>query len=121
MGRELERAGFKTEQGVDRLYLASARRSNRPVAALETAASQLQAFDNLPDPLEELLLQDSLARVDGFADEARGLIAEASGATEEAAITALHEVIDARETRRTEGRRTDPRTGVSVPSTEEPL
>lgn len=50
---------------------------------------------------------------------ARGLIAEASGATEEAAITALHEVIDARETRRTEGRRTEPRTGVSVPSTEE--
>ena len=50
---------------------------------------------------------------------ARGLIAEASGATEEAAIAALHDVIDARENRRTEERRTDPRTGSAVPSTEE--
>lgn len=51
--------------------------------------------------------------------KARGLIAEASGPTEEAAITALYEVIEARENRRTEERRADPRTGTSVPSTEE--
>ena len=50
---------------------------------------------------------------------ARGLIAEARGATEEAAITALHEVIDAREIRRTEGRRIDPETGSAVPRAEE--
>lgn len=50
---------------------------------------------------------------------ARGMIAEARGATEEAAITALHNVIDAREIRRTEGRRIDPETGSAVPSTEE--
>jgi len=51
--------------------------------------------------------------------KARGLIAEATGATEEAAIAALHEVIDARENRRTDERRSDSRTGVPVPSTEE--
>ena len=50
---------------------------------------------------------------------ARGLIAEAKGATEEAAIAALQEVIDARELRRTEDRRIDPGTGSAVPSTEE--
>lgn len=50
---------------------------------------------------------------------ARGMIAEAKGATEEAAIAALQDVIDARETRRTEERRTDPQTGSAVPSTEE--
>jgi hypothetical protein len=50
---------------------------------------------------------------------ARGLIAEARGATEEAAIAALHAVIDAREIRRTDDRRADPTTGFSVPSTEE--
>lgn len=50
---------------------------------------------------------------------ARGLIAEARGATEEAAIAALHEVIDARETRRTEERRIDPKTGSAIPSTAE--
>lgn len=51
--------------------------------------------------------------------DARGLIAEARGATEEAAIAALCDFIDAREVRRTEDRRTDPTTGFTVPSTEE--
>lgn len=50
---------------------------------------------------------------------ARGLIAEASGATEEAAIAALHDVIDAREIRRADDRRADPATGFAVPSAEE--
>ncbi len=52
---------------------------------------------------------------------ARGMIAEATGATEEAAISALHKVIDAREDRRTDARRSDPQTGVDVPSVEEYL
>jgi hypothetical protein len=50
---------------------------------------------------------------------ARGLIAEARGATEEAAVAALHDVIDAREIRRTQERRIDPGTGSAVPSAEE--
>ena len=52
---------------------------------------------------------------------ARGLIAEAKGATEEAAIAALHEMIDAREDRRTGARRADTRTETAVPSIEEYL
>jgi len=51
--------------------------------------------------------------------KARGMIAEATGATEEAAIAALHEVIDAREDRRTEDRRKDAQNGIDVPSVEE--
>lgn len=50
---------------------------------------------------------------------ARGLIAEASGATEEAAIAALHAAIDAREKDRIAARRTDEQTGTAVPSLEE--
>ena len=53
--------------------------------------------------------------------KARGLIAEATGKTEEAAIAALHSAIDARETRRSESRRTDPNTGISVPTSDEYL
>lgn len=48
--------------------------------------------------------------------KARGMIAEATGATEEEAIAALHDVIDRREDRRVDERRADPRTGVAVPS-----
>ena len=51
--------------------------------------------------------------------KARGLIAEATGKTEEAAIAALHSVIDAREIRRSEDRRTDPNTGTPVPTSDE--
>ncbi|MBL3608515.1 hypothetical protein [Rhodovulum sulfidophilum] len=51
--------------------------------------------------------------------KARGMIAEATGATEEAAISALHEIIDAREDRRTDERRKDTQNGVNVPSVEE--
>jgi len=47
---------------------------------------------------------------------ARGLIAEATGDTEEAAIAALHDLIDARESQRVDARREDPRTGHPVPS-----
>lgn len=49
----------------------------------------------------------------------RGMIAEAHGATEEAAIAALHEALDAREVSRTGERRTDTRTGNPVPSAAE--
>lgn len=49
----------------------------------------------------------------------QGLIAEALGATEEAAIAALHEVLDARETSRTGDRRTDAGSGGTIPSAAE--
>jgi hypothetical protein len=51
--------------------------------------------------------------------KARGMIAEATGATEEVAIAALHDIIDAREDLRTGERRRDPLTGIDVPSVEE--
>jgi len=50
---------------------------------------------------------------------ARGFIAEATGETEEDAIIALHSAIDAREARRAEDRRTDPRIGTQVPTSDE--
>lgn len=51
--------------------------------------------------------------------KARGLIAEATGETEEAAIAALHNIIDAREKIQTGDRRLDARTGMAVPSKNE--
>lgn len=50
---------------------------------------------------------------------ARGMIAEAKGDTEEAAITALRDIIDKREIYRADERRADPITGLAVPSTDE--
>jgi hypothetical protein len=49
----------------------------------------------------------------------RGLIAEATGKTEEAAITALYSAIDAREFSRKKDRRTDSNTGTQLPTSDE--
>ena len=51
--------------------------------------------------------------------KARGLIAEATAKSEDAAIADLHSVLDAREVRRNEDRRTDPSTGTPVPTSDE--
>jgi hypothetical protein len=50
---------------------------------------------------------------------AQGLIAEAHGATEEAAIAALHKALDVRETSRTGDRRKEAHGGGAIPSTAE--
>lgn len=71
---ELARAGFKIEEGVDRVFLDAAIAAEMPITALETSASQLQAFDNLPDALEDTLLRESLSRVDYFSKEADAMI-----------------------------------------------
>lgn len=51
--------------------------------------------------------------------KAKGMIAEATGATEVEAVEALHQVIDAREEKRTRERRVDLQTGILIPSVEE--
>lgn len=51
--------------------------------------------------------------------KAKGLIAEATGATEEAAIEALHALIDSRETRRIDSRRKVADTRPAIPTVEE--
>jgi uncharacterized protein YbaP (TraB family) len=79
---EMRRAGFRTEQGVDRAFIEFAVAADRPITPLETSELQLKAFDNLPDPLAELLLEDSLNRVDGFAGEAEALIEAWRGGSE---------------------------------------
>ena len=80
---ELARAGFKIEQGVDRMFIEAAVAAGMPIVALETAASQLQIFDDLPHSVEELLLQDSLRRVDEFSGEVDALIEAWSDGGEE--------------------------------------
>lgn len=51
--------------------------------------------------------------------DARGVIAQAEGESEDAAIASLREILDQREVQRLESRRTEPQTGAVVPNTEE--
>lgn len=65
---ELQLAGYDAEQGVDRLFMDRAE-GRKPIVALETVASQLETMDRLPASLQELMLKDTLARVEGFPAE----------------------------------------------------
>lgn len=69
---ELQLAGYDAARGVDRHFLDQA--GGRPVVALETVASQLEMMDRLPASLQELMLKDTLARVDGFPVETEKLL-----------------------------------------------
>jgi uncharacterized protein YbaP (TraB family) len=69
---ELQLAGYDAARGVDRHFLDQA--GGRPVVALETVASQLEMMDRLPASLQELMLKDALARVDGFPVETENLL-----------------------------------------------
>jgi uncharacterized protein YbaP (TraB family) len=69
---ELQLAGYDAARGVDRHFLEQA--GDRPVVALETVASQLEMMDRLPASLQELMMKDALARVDGFPVETEKLL-----------------------------------------------
>jgi uncharacterized protein YbaP (TraB family) len=62
--------------------------AEKPIVELETAASQLQMLDRLPAPLQELMLEDTLARVDQFAEQVAELV-EAWKAGDEARLEDL--------------------------------
>ena len=70
---ELQRAGYRVENGVDRAFLNAAR-GKKPVVELETLASQLQTMDRLPASLQELMLRDALARIERFSEDTVELI-----------------------------------------------
>jgi len=84
---ELQAAGYEISLGVDHVLMERAK-TERPIVALETVASQLQMLDRLPASLQELMLEDILARVDHFAQEVAALI-EAWKAGDEARLEEL--------------------------------
>ncbi len=71
----LQRAGFDPAFGLDRHFYERAKAASRPVRGLETAASQLNALDGLPMPVQiemlKAVLSDIDTQVNGVADIVR--------------------------------------------------
>jgi len=59
---EFEAAGLRDEYGVDRHFIDDAAEARRPIRGLETLQSQLEALDGLSPRVQELMLEDVLAR-----------------------------------------------------------
>jgi hypothetical protein len=61
---EFQAAGMKGEYGIDRHFIDAASAARRPIRGLETLQSQLEALDGLSPRMQELMLEDALARIE---------------------------------------------------------
>ena len=70
---ELTRAGYQEELGVDQLFIGDAA-GTKPIVPLETLASQFEVFDSTSRDVQEILLADTLSRVDELAGTTDDLV-----------------------------------------------
>lgn len=59
-GLEWQKAGFDAELGLDRHFYDRAKKDGKAVQGLETLEYQISAFDNLPMPLQDRMLAQTL-------------------------------------------------------------
>jgi uncharacterized protein YbaP (TraB family) len=90
---ELQKAGFRSEGGVDRRFLERAA-GRKPIVGLETAESQLRMLDELDPSLQDLMIKDMLVRSDRVGEEATALIASWQQGDEAAVTETLFSPLD---------------------------
>jgi uncharacterized protein len=61
---EAQKAGLDPSLGLDKYFFDKARAAGKPVVALETAESQIDRFDQMPDSLQEQMLRSTLSELD---------------------------------------------------------
>jgi uncharacterized protein YbaP (TraB family) len=57
---ELEKAQYSAEDGMDLYFQRRAQQSGKPVVALETAQQQLELLAGIDEPMQDLMLRESL-------------------------------------------------------------
>jgi len=61
---EAQKAGLDAALGLDKYFFDKARAAGKPVLALETAESQIDRFDTMPDSLQEQMLRSTLTELE---------------------------------------------------------
>jgi uncharacterized protein len=61
---EAQKAGLQTSLGLDKYFFDKAKAAGKPIEALETAASQIDRFDTMPESLQEQMLRSTLTELD---------------------------------------------------------
>jgi uncharacterized protein len=72
---QVEQAGLDTNLGLDKYFFDKARASGKTVIGLETAESQIDRFDLMPEPLQEQLLRSTLEDLDAQSKELTTIVA----------------------------------------------
>ncbi len=71
---QVQRAGFDASLGLDKYFFDKAVAAGKEVIALETAESQIDRFDVMPEPLQEQLLRGTLADLDAQNRELKTIV-----------------------------------------------
>jgi uncharacterized protein YbaP (TraB family) len=71
---ETKRIGLDPSLGLDKHFLEEARKLHKPIAALETASSQIELFTSIPKELEDQLLLSSLVEAEKLSGQLELLI-----------------------------------------------
>ena len=69
-----QRSGLSVANGVETRLTEAFRAAGKPVDGIESAASQLALFDDLPDATQDRLLMQGVERADAARERAHGLV-----------------------------------------------
>jgi uncharacterized protein YbaP (TraB family) len=61
---EAQKAGLDAALGLDKYFFDKAKAAGKPVLALETAESQIDRFDQMPEALQEQMLRSTLTELE---------------------------------------------------------
>jgi uncharacterized protein YbaP (TraB family) len=71
---EAQKAGLDAALGLDKYFFDKARAAGKPVLALETAESQIDRFDKMPESLQEQMLRSTLSELDAQRNSVSAMI-----------------------------------------------
>ena len=72
---QVQRAGLDAAIGLDKHFFDQATAAGKPVLGLETAASQLDIFDRMPEPVQEQMLRSTLEDLEAGTRELQAIVA----------------------------------------------
>lgn len=71
---QMQQAGLDVNLGLDKYFFDKAKAAGKPLIGLETAESQIDRFDKMPERLQEQLLNSTLADLDAQSKELSTII-----------------------------------------------
>ena len=91
---EAQRAGLDTSLGLDRHFFERARAAGKAIVGLETAASQLDRLDRMPEPVQEQMLRATLNDIDTARESLQAIVAAWKRGDADAVAVSLLEAFD---------------------------
>jgi hypothetical protein len=71
---QAQKAGLDAKLGLDQYFFDKAKTAGKPVIGLETAESQIDRFDQMPEALQEQLLRSTLNEFDSGRDTLKAML-----------------------------------------------